>query len=79
MKKNVFDICRILQWLIPGLLGVYCVLDEVFGFGVSWQVSMIVAEVVALLGLILQHESDEYFKDKDIVAKASMETEGVKG
>lgn len=79
MKKKVFDACRILQWLIPALLGLYCVLDEVLGIGISMQVSMVTAEVVALLGVILQHESDNYFKDKDIVTKAAATTEDVKG
>lgn len=67
MSKKFFDICRAMQWLIPALTAFYVVIDKTFDIGAAAPVSAISSGFVALLGVILQHESASYFKGKAVI------------
>ena len=69
MNSKLHDILRTLQWLIPALVTFFGVLDKVFGWGMFGTVEMIASGLVALIGVIAQHSSHEYFGTKTIVTK----------
>lgn len=69
MSAKFHDILRILQWLVPALVTFYGVLDKVFGWGFGATVATIATALVTLIGVIVEHDSREYFKDKAIVGK----------
>lgn len=69
MSEKMFKLLRTLQWLIPALCTFYGVLDSVFGWQTFGAVETIVSALVALIGTIAQHSSDQYFSDKEIVTK----------
>ena len=68
MNKKAHDIIRTLQWLIPALLAFYAALDEVFGWASLDAVNKIAMALVALLGVIAEKSSRDYFKN-DVVIK----------
>ena len=68
MSEKIHDLLRTLQWLIPALVAFYGVLDKVFNWGYAATVATIATALVTLIGVIVEHDSREYFKDKDIVA-----------
>lgn len=69
MSAKFHDILRTLQWLIPALVTFYGVLDKVFGWGFAATVATIATALVTLIGVIVEHDSKQYFADKDIVEK----------
>lgn len=69
MNSKLHDILRTLQWLIPALVSFFGVLDKVFGWGVAGTMETIASGLVALIGVIAQHSSHEYFETKTIVTK----------
>lgn len=69
MSSKLHDILRTLQWLIPALVAFFGVLDKAFGWGVFGTVEMIASGLVALIGVIAQHSSHDYFSTKTIVNK----------
>lgn len=76
MSKKFFDTCRVLQWLIPALTTFYVVIDKTFNIGAAAPVAAISSGFVALLGVIIQHESSTYFADKKIITGQRTEAEG---
>lgn len=70
MTNKQFDILRLLQWLIPALVTLYGVIDRVFGIGAVGTVETLASALVAFIGVVAQHSSAQYFKDKQIVNKA---------
>ena len=69
MNSKIHDALRVLQWLIPALVSFFGVLDKVFGWGLFGTVEMIASGLVALIGVIAQHSSHDYFSTKTIVTK----------
>lgn len=69
MSAKFHDILRTLQWLVPALVTFYGVLDKVFGWGLASTVVTIATALVTLIGVIVEHDSRQYFADKDIVEK----------
>lgn len=69
MSNKLHDILRTLQWLIPALVSFFGVLDKVFGWGVAGTMETIASGLMALIGVIAQHSSHEYFSTKTIVTK----------
>ena len=70
MTNKQFDILRLLQWLIPALVTLFGAFDKAFGWGVIGTVETLASAVVAFIGVVAQHSSAQYFKDKQIVNKA---------
>lgn len=66
---KIHDILRTMQWLIPALVTFFGVLDKAFGWGVFGTVEMIASGLVALIGVIAQHSSHDYFSTKTIMNK----------
>lgn len=73
MSKKIFDGCRFLQWFIPALGAFYAVVDMSLGLGYSEIVTSIAAGFAGFVGVVLQHESKEYFSDKEIVERDTEE------
>lgn len=69
MNSKIHDALRVLQWLIPALVTFFGVLDKALCWGVFGTVEMIASGLVALIGVIAQHSSHEYFGTKTIVTK----------
>ena len=69
MSKKLHDSLRFLQWFIPALTTFYGVVDKVFNIGVADIVMTISAGAVAVIGVCLEHDSDQYFSTRSIVTK----------
>ena len=69
MDNKLYDTLRVLQWLIPALTVLYSVIDKVFSIGGAGPVATLSAAVVSFIGVVLEHESDEYFSTRSIVTK----------
>ena len=69
MGNKLYDTLRVLQWLIPALTVLYSVVDKVFNIGVAGPVATLSAAVVSFIGVVLEHESDQYFSTRSIVTK----------
>lgn len=69
MTKNLHDILRLLQMIIPDIVSVYCIIDRAFGWGHISVVEALVPVTLSLLAHIAQWSSNEYFSTKTIVTK----------
>lgn len=69
MAKNLHDILRMLQWLIPALVTLFGAVDKCFGWGLIGTVETLAAAVVTFIGVIAEHSSATYFSTKSIVTK----------
>lgn len=69
MNEKLHNILRTLQWLIPEIVALYGVLDNVFGWGVFGIVETVAFAIVGFIGNVVQHSSKKYFSDHDIVPK----------
>ena len=69
MSNKLHDLLRTLQWLIPALITLFGAVDKVFGWNAIGIVETIGSAVVAFIGIVAQHSSNQYFSTKSIVTK----------
>ena len=67
MSGKLHDALRFLQWFVPALATFYGVLDKAFGWGLMPIVATIVSGFVTFIGVCVEHDSELYFADKNIV------------
>lgn len=68
MTNKLHDLLRTLQWLIPALVTLYGTVDAVFGLGIIGTVETLASALVTFIGVVAQHSSATYFKDKTIIS-----------
>ena len=67
MSEKLHNTLRFLQWFVPALATFYGVLDQAFGWGLMPTVATIVSGFVAFIGVCVEHDSEQYFSEHDIV------------
>lgn len=69
MSKKSHDLLRLLQLIIPDIVGLYCLLDVAFGWGYVNLAEALVPIVLSIIGHVAQYSSNTYFDTKTIVTK----------